>query len=236
MSFSQELRAAHDDLFRAFWDHPFLAGLRDGTLDRRRVVHYVAQDHQYLSAFVRCYGLGLSLSPDREWMRFFVDNVTFLLEDETHPHHALCEAAGVSYDEVQVERLAPSSQAYVNHMMESGRDTLGVLLGALLPCPWTYIWAGTRLITEAPPSDANPFAEWWRFYGSPDCQTLLTGFCSRFDELAEDAGAIERQRMAEAFEASCHHEIRFWEMAWTLEEWSAPDGRSLPGTLEAATG
>lgn len=226
MSSSADLRDRSDDLFTAFWEHPFLEGLRDGTLSHERVLHYVGQDHEYLSAFIRCYGLGLSLSPDRDWMRFFHDNVTFLLEDETHPHHALCAAAGVSYAEAQVDRLAPAAQAYVDHMMESARDTLGVMLAALLPCPWTYIWAGDRMMTQTPPAQDHPFHDWWAFYGSEQCGALLRDFRDRFDTLAADAGSAERRRMAQAFEASCHHEVRFWEMAWTLEDWVAPRSAS----------
>lgn len=224
MSFSAELRERSDGLFEAFWSHPFPAGLRDGGLERERIVHYLGQDREYLSAFVRCYGLGLSQSPDRDWMRFFRDNVTFMLEDETHPHHALCRAAGISYEDAQVDRLAPSAQAYVDHMMEASRDTLGVMLGALLPCPWTYTWAAARFTSDTPPAPDHPFGDWWAFYASDECHDLLADFRERLDGLAEDAGADERRRMARAFEASCHHEVRFWEMAWTLEGWIAPTG------------
>ena len=59
-----------------------------------------------------------------------------------------------------------------------------------------------------------------------DCRHLLADFRERFDALAEDVGAAERRRMASAFEASCHHEVRFWEMAWTLEDWVAPRSAS----------
>lgn len=224
-TFSAELGQRCEHLFQAFWDHPFLAGMRDGTLPRECVLHYVGQDHQYLTAFMRCYGLGIAASPDREWVQWFHDNVAFLLGDETHPHHALCRAAGVSYEQAQVSRLAPSARAYINHMLEAGRDSLGVLLGALLPCPWTYIWAGTHFVTRTPPSQEHPFRDWWLFYGSPESQELLSQFRTRLDTLAADAGAAERRRMAEAFEESCHHEVRFWEMAWTLEEWTPPRGQ-----------
>jgi len=219
MGYSKDLYDRHQDVFDSFWRHPFLEGLKDGTLSSERLLHYVGQDHLYLNAFVNCYGLGLALSPDREWMEFFHENVRFLLEDETHPHHVLCKAASVSYEEAQVDRLAPSAQAYVNHMMEAGRDTLGVLMAALLPCPWTYIWAGARQLSVQPPAPDHPFAGWWEFYGSPESVELLDAFRDRFDSLAEAAGPAERQRMAKAFEASCHHEVRFWEMAWSLERW-----------------
>ncbi|MGD7704714.1 thiaminase II [Microlunatus sp. Y2014] len=216
---SARWREKYDHLFEAFWEHPFLAGLRDGTLAPEKVLHYVGQDHQYLTAFMRCYGLGAAASPDRDWIGFFTDQTNFLLHDETHPHHVMCDAVGVSYAEAQVERLAPSAQAYVNHMMAAAHDSLGVLMAALLPCPWTYIWAGTRLLAEAPPGPDNPFAGWWEFYGSPDCQGLLDEFCRRLDLLAAEAGPAELARMEAAFELSCHHETRFWQMAWSRETW-----------------
>lgn len=222
LSYSAELRARCEPIFDAFWSHPFLEGLKDGSLSSERALHYVGQDHQYLNAYMRCYGLGMAASPDRDWMRWFHDSLAFVLNDEVHPHHALCRAAGVSYEEAQIDVMAPSAQAYINHMMEAGRDTLGVLLAALLPCPWTYIWAGNRFVADQPPADDHPFAEWWRFYASDDVNQHLDETIRRFDELATGAGTAERSRMARAFEQSCHHEVRFWEMAWSLEDWTTP--------------
>lgn|GEM_PF-402675 len=217
--FSARMRIRYDQIFEAFWAHPYLAGLRDGTAPKEAVVHYVGQDHQYLTAFMRCYGLGAAISPDRDWIGFFNDQTSFLLHDETHAHHALCDAVGISYDEAQVDRLAPTAQAYVNHMMASAHDSLGVLLAALMPCPWTYIWAGTRHRAEGGPAAENPFAGWWEFYGSEESQQILVEFARRLDLLAAEAGPAELARMERAFEASCHHEVRFWQMAWTQETW-----------------
>lgn len=222
MSLSKELGSRHADLFAAFWAHPFLRGLHDGTAPADSVRHYVGQDHQYLNAFIRCFGAGLTMSPDREWMGWFNERIRFLLEDEQHPHHVMCEAIGISYDSVRQQPLAPSAQAYVDHMERAARDSLGVLIAAMLPCPWTYSWAGARAMTEDPPADDNPFRGWWEFYASQRCQDGLAEYQARLDALAEPAGPAERSRMARAFELSCHHEIRFWHMAWTLEEWSPP--------------
>jgi thiaminase/transcriptional activator TenA len=223
--FAQQQRQRCDHLFEAFYHHPFLRSLADGTADRETVLHYVGQDNQYLTAYLRCYGLGISLSPDREWVAWFRDNIDFLLHDETHPHHVLCAAFDVGYEEAQVDRLAPSAQAYVDHLLVSAHDSLGVLMAALLPCPWTYIWAARRQMTEEPVAPDNPFHGWWDFYAGTATTSILEDFTSRVDALAEEAGPAERQRMAHAFEVSCHLEVRFWEMAWTQEQWAAaPSG------------
>lgn len=220
--FTGELRTRYDHLFEAFWRHPFLDGLRDGTLSREATLHYVGQDHHYLTAYLRCYGLGASISPDREWIQHFVESSNWLLHDETHPHHVMCDAFEVDYAEVQHDRLAPSAQAYIDHMMEAARDTLGVLSFALLPCPWTYIWAGERHLAGIDLEESkrsNPFHEWWAFYGAPEQLALLDDFIDRCERLAAAAGPAERERMVRAFELSCYHEIRFWQMAFTQETW-----------------
>ncbi|EOR69897.1 transcriptional regulator [Thermobifida fusca TM51] len=222
--FTAELGRRHADLFEAFYQHPFLKGLREGSLSREQVLHYVAQDYQYLTAYTRCYGLGMALSPDRRWMRFFHDNAAVILCAETHAHESLCAYVGVSYEEAQADHLAPTAQAYINHMMEAGRDTLGVLLSALLPCPWTYLWAAARFTSETPLDPSHPFYGWWDFYAGRYESQKLTQTRAMLDELAAAAGPAERERMERAFVASCHYEIRFWEMAWSLEDWTPPNG------------
>lgn len=220
MSFTAQLREQHDGLFTAFYGHPFLRGLHDGSLPRESVVHYVGQDHQYLSAFIRCYGMGVAKSPDRTWMAWFTDQIRFLLEDEQHPHHVMCDAVGITYDSVRQQQLVPSAQAYVDHMESCARDTLGVLLAALLPCAWTYVWAASTAMDEEPPGTDNPFHGWWAFYASEECRGIVADFRERIDRLAEEAGPSERARMARAFELGCHYEIRFSQMAWTRETWT----------------
>lgn len=219
MTFAQQQRERCDHLFEEFYQHPFLRSLADGTASRDSVLHYVGQDEQYLSAYLRCYGLGISLSPDRAWVSWFHDGIDFLLHDETHPHHVLCAAFGVSYEDAQVDRMAPSAQAYIDHMLVSAQDGLGVLMAAMMPCPWTYAWAAQRQQQEAPVAAGSPFHGWWDFYAGRGSAQVLDDFTVRLDALAERAGPAERARMAQAFEASCRHEIRFWQMAWTQERW-----------------
>ncbi|MFV0460496.1 MAG: TenA family protein [Actinomycetales bacterium] len=220
-TYTGDLRHRYDSLFEDFWQHPFLTELRAGTLGYAPTAFYVGQDHQYLTAYLRCYGLGLAMSPDREWMRHFIDAGTFLLDDETHPHHVMCRVHGIDYGLAGHERLAPSAQAYIDHLTACGRDSLGVLMYALLPCPWTYGWAARRYLAETDPAEvaANPFRGWWEFYAGSAAQERLADTLGRCDDLARRAGQDERRRMERAFELSCRYEIRFWEMAWTQESW-----------------
>ncbi|MBD5786501.1 TenA family protein [Cellulosimicrobium terreum] len=231
VGFTADLGRRYAHLFAEFYDHPFLGGLRDGTVAPAAVRHYVGQDHQYLTAYLRCYGLGAALSPDRDWARWFHEKSGLLLDDESHAHQAMCDFLGVGYADAQVSRLAPSAQAYVDHMLAAGQDSLGVLLAALLPCPWTYIWSARRFwlgerfelaggpTTPGPISPDHALAGWWEFYADERTEGTLADLRDRLDALAADAGQAERARMERAFELSCRHEIRFWQMAHSLESW-----------------
>ena len=64
--FTVDLARRYAHLFDEFYDHPFLAGLRDGSVEPAAVRHYVGQDHQYLTAYLRCLVIGFELSPELE--------------------------------------------------------------------------------------------------------------------------------------------------------------------------
>lgn len=227
MSFTAELHDAHADLFEAFWAHPFFQSLLDGTASKDAVVHYVGQDVAYLRAFLRCYGLGQAKAPSTDWTEFFLEGARVMLHEEPDAHRALVEHFGVDYEACQAARLAPSAQAYANHMELAGHDTLGVLMAALLPCQWSYTWAALRALRERPPATDHPFRSWFDFYASEGVQELLSEYRRRIDLLAERAGAAERRRMAQAFADSLYHEVAFWQMASTGETWERLPARVL---------
>lgn len=211
-------------LFEEFYQHPFLAGLRDGSASKAAVKHYVGQDFQYLTAYAKCYALGVLRSPNRSWMQYFHGSMGFVLDDESHAHNFMCDYIGIDYHQAQADRMAPTAKAYIDHMMQAGNDSLGVLLAALLPCPWTYIWSAKRFqnaggMAQHGISTDHPLNGWWEFYAEDNVRDTLTNIRGRLDELAADASPAELKRMEEAFELSLRFEIRFWQMAQSQETW-----------------
>lgn len=222
MSLTAELRKEAEPLFQRIYHHPFVQGIKNGKLSSEQLIHYVQQDHQYLTTFVRIYALALAKSQTREDMAFFHENIHFVLFSETHPHRNLCQVAGVDFDQLDKNvPLAPSARNYMNHMLVSAQShTLADLYAALLPCPWTYIDLATKMVQEINPSKDHPFYEWIHFYTTEEITGLNRALCQRLDELADELTAADRERIKETFLISCDHEYRFWEMAYTLEQFS----------------
>lgn len=219
MSFTQELRQQADGIFQAIFNHPFVRGIADGNLSKEQLIHYIKQDYEYLNAYMRIYGIAISKCTTREEIADFNEQISFILHSEVHPHQNFCAVAGVTYEEMQGYPLAPSAHHYIRHMLTVAHEgSLGEILAVLLPCPWTYLEIGRKLLDEVQPDETHPFYEWIYFYGNR-AEDAAANFRSRVDAWALEATAAERERMVEHFMLSCQLEYMFWDMSYRVEEW-----------------
>lgn len=222
MSFTQELRRQADGIFQAIFQHPFVRGIASGSLQKEQLMHYVKQDFEYLNAYMRIYGIAISKCTDREEIAMFNEQIAFILHSETHPHQNFCAVAGVSYEEMQGFPLAPSAHHYIRHMLTVAHEgSLGEIIAVLLPCPWTYLEIGRKLVEEVKPTPEHPFYDWMQFYGNRS-SGITEKFSLLLDRWAEEATEAERRRMIGHFLQSCQLEYLFWDMAYKLEEWPVP--------------
>jgi len=220
MSFSQQLRKEAEPIFEAIYHHPFIQGIAKGSLKGEQLVHYVKQDFEYLNAYMRVYGLGISKSTDRRDINMFNEKIGFILNSEIHPHHNFCKVAGVTYEELQGYPLTPTALHYTRHMLTvASQGTLGEIFAVLLPCPWTYMDTAERLIREIQPGEDHPFYEWIMFYGNQQIKPRIRQLCDRMDDWALTAPEHEKNRMREHYMISCQLEYMFFDMAYTLEHW-----------------
>ncbi|MGN8647697.1 thiaminase II [Gracilibacillus sp. HCP3S3_G5_1] len=220
MRFSQELRVAAEDVYQGIFNHPFVVGIGKGNLPKEAIIHYVKADFEYLNAFMNIYGIAIAKSSKREDMTYFYEKIGFVLNSEIHPHHNLCRVAGVDYDQLQGYPLPPTADHYVAHMKSTAQQgTIGELIAALLPCPWTYLEIGHYLKDKYQPTEEHPFYEWITFYAKEDTASVTTELCERLDKWAEQVGEEEKQKAKLAFMKSCQLEYLFWEMAYKVEAW-----------------
>ncbi|MGM1050591.1 MAG: thiaminase II [Bacillota bacterium] len=219
MSFTQELRQKADGIFQAIYEHPFVRGIADGNLSKEQLIHYIKQDYEYLNAYMRIYGIAISKCRTRDEIADFNEQISFILHSEVHPYQNFCAVAGVTYEEMQGYPLAPSAHHYIHHMLTVAHEgSLGEIMAVLLPCPWTYLEIGRKLLDEVQPDESHPFYEWIYFYGNR-AEDAAANFRSRVDAWAQEATPAERERMAEHFMLSCKLEYMFWDMAYRQEEW-----------------
>jgi thiaminase/transcriptional activator TenA len=86
MSFFERLKAASPAEWRAYTEHPFTAGMADGTLPEAAFRHYLVQDYLFLIEFARAYALAVYKSPQLADMREAASGLSAILDVEMNLH------------------------------------------------------------------------------------------------------------------------------------------------------
>lgn len=219
MNFTDELRKKADDIFNAIFNCPFVQGIAEGKLKKEQLIHYLKQDHEYLTAYMRIYGIAISKCDDRADIKMFNDQISFILNTEINPHLNFCAVAGVNYEDMSGHSLSPSANHYVSYMLSVAHvGSLGEIMAVLLPCPLTYLEIAMKITQEVKPDKHHPFYDWINFYATNTTTTQI--FINKLNERAKNANEDDRRKMTKHYLLSCELELMFWNMAYEEEDWA----------------
>lgn len=221
MSFDLALRDSASDAWHAQLDHPFVAGLGDGSLPRDRFQHYVAQDYRYLVDYGRLLALATARAPDLPTMRRFAELTHSILATEMDLHRDFAASWGLSTADLEATIPTRTTRAYTDFLLRTAAlGDFPELVAALLPCMWSYAEIGARLAAAraSGASDPGPYAPWVETYADPEFHALSDWCRALTSQLADGAGEATRQRMHAAFTAAVEHEVEFWEASWVVGE------------------
>jgi thiaminase/transcriptional activator TenA len=184
--------------------HPFVRGLGDGSLDEEAFRFYIRQDYLFLIDYGRLLSLGAARAPRLSWMRTFAGLSSSVLETEMSLHREFAARWGVS--DLEAEVAAPATSAYCNFLLRTASlGDFAELAAAVLPCMWSYAEIGAALSSSA---TSDRYREWIDMYASAEFAELASWARSVVDEVSGDG-------MEAAFEASCAHEVAFWDAAYS---------------------
>ena len=167
MSISRELWQANKDLAQACLEHPFVQGIADGTLHRKKFAYYVGQDAFFLEAFARAYSIVAAKAPDWEGFNVFHTLAGSVLE-ELRLHEAYAVAWGVNLRSVEPE---PATRHYTDFLLATawGGD-VGLTTAAMSPCMCLYVFLGQQLAQGGVPD--HPYTDWIRTYSSSEFRQM----------------------------------------------------------------
>jgi thiaminase/transcriptional activator TenA len=222
-AFSARLFSDAQPILDAIEHESFVQGLAHGYLPKESLVFYVKQDFNYLNAFMKVYACAIQQCKSREDIAFFHSQIGFILNSEIHPHHTLCEAAGVEYRTLWYAPQAPTTYLYNEHMYNAARTgDLIDIAAAMTACPWVYTEIAKRLVTQGLNGPDNPFAPWIDFYAAPTLtsEDSVTSSLERIlDRESEHYGPARLVEIEQRFLRSCEFEWRFFEQAYQQDDW-----------------
>ncbi len=195
--------------------HPFVDGLRDGTLPDVAFRHYLGQDYLFLIHFARAYALAAYKADTLADIRDAAAGMRAIVDTEMALHVEYCAGWGLTEAEMQALPESSATMAYTRYVLEKGHqgDLLDLYV-ALAPCVIGYGEIGARLAGDpATDRDGNPYASWIDMYAGDDYQPAARAHAETLDRLWQRrAGKGRLDELARVFEEATRLEADFWQM------------------------
>ncbi len=222
MSFSEDIERTALPVRQAILAHPFITGVGGGTLPVDRFKYFIMQDYVYLIDYSRVLALASARAPDLESMSWFARLLDEILNTEMELHRSYCGEFGITREELEATRPAPTTLGYTSYLLTVAyQGSFSELVASLLPCQWGYWEMGDHLARQGRPEGAPLYSRWIDMYASEEYAQLAQTTRDLADRLGQEAGPGELAAMGKAYLTSLRFEHRFWEMAYTLEDWGA---------------
>ena len=207
MTLSSELWQANLDLAQECLEHPFVQGIADGTLERKKFAYYVGQDAFFLEAFARAYSASAAKSPDWEGFGIFHNLAAGVLE-ELRLHEDFAATWEVDLRAVQAQ---PATRRYTDFLLATAWSSdVGLTTVAMLPCMRLYTFLGQQLASSGVPN--YEYGNWIDTYSAPEFEKLA----QQLETLAERySSATPRVHSIYRYAMLCERD--FFEAAWMVE-------------------
>lgn len=213
------MRASAHQAWHDYTHHAFVEALKDGTLPNEAFLHYLRQDYVFLIHFSRAWALAAVNAETHDEMLTAVGAVNALVSEEMQLHVSVCEAAGISKEELFATKERPENLAYTRYVLERGYSgNLLDLLAALVPCIIGYAEIGKRLQREA---TSDQYADWINTYAGEDYQTSALAIGEMLDSAiirrlgCNYQSVPQWDRLCQTFETATELEVAFWQMGLT---------------------
>jgi thiaminase/transcriptional activator TenA len=190
-----DLIARHPEAWRGAVTHPFLDGIRDGTLARRAFDTWLAQDYLFVRDLLSFQARLLAAAP-RPAQRVLASGLV-ALDAELDWFEASAGTRGTNLN----PRRHPTTDSY--------RDAMTRWLQIGIEPALTALWTLERVYLEAW-QNAAPGAPEYRSFVEHWTVPQFSDYVRDLETLAVDTPQCES-----AFLEACNLEKDFWNMAWT---------------------
>jgi len=213
-----QLWSSIDATYGAILEHPFIAGLTDGSLDQAAFRFYVIQDAHYLREFARALSVAAARAPEERDIAMFNEHVAGAIAVERQLHESFFSDFGLSETDVAATPMAPTNLAYTSYLLAVAYGgSFPEALGALLPCYWIYWEVGKQLLERGSPDTL--YQRWIATYGGEEYAAIVKAVIALTDRVGENLSTSERDSMLGNFQTTARYEWMFWDMGHRQQQW-----------------
>lgn len=196
--------------------HPFIQGLKDGTLERAKFKNYLIQDSLYLKEYGKVYAYVFLLANSIKDLQFLHTCMSVVVSDETNMHTKYLKDYDLDVYKVDDMEVKPENRNYLDYMLsfkEEG-DIKEIFMSAL-PCTLTYEYIGKTLKSQSKENISNNYyGPWIEAYGGSEFEEFSVNSCEFLDRICVNIDEEEEEKLIKIFLKACDHEMKFWDMSY----------------------
>lgn len=215
MKTSMKLYESVKDIWDSYYEHPFVKGIGDGSLEIDKFKFYMIQDYIYLLDYAKVYALGVVKSSKESTMQGFSRMVDNILNGEMNIHRYYMKRIGIGKEEIKNAKASIENISYTSYMLSvSQMGDLMDLTTSLLACMWSYYLIGEKLSKIDGALDNEFYGQWIKGYISSDYERDTKWLVDLLDNLTENISEEKFNRLKEIFINTSKYEYIFWDMAY----------------------
>ena len=179
MLLTQKLWEKNHDLALLSLNTKFVQGIKKGDLPKTIFQKYLAQDYFFLESFARAYGLAVSKSRNKKYIKTLSELLSGVSEELM-----LHETYSKEWDiDLNTNSIEPATKKYTDFLEEVSLNlSLIEIMSAMTPCMRLYSWLGKNLLNMI--SD-NPYKEWILTYSDESFDNFARSLENLIDEYNE---------------------------------------------------
>ena len=206
-------------IWETYFEHPFVKGIGDGTLDPAKFRYYMIQDHKYLMQYAKVFALGVVKATDEADMRMYSNLITATLDTENAVHQAYLGELGVTRQMIDETPMALNNKSYTDYMIaQASKGGLPEIAVAVLACSWSYKVIGDFLETVPGAFDHPFYARWVSMYTGEGYRAANDSMIDLVNRYCADLPEEHMKRLDQILVDCSYYEYQFWDMAWTQGE------------------
>ena len=214
--FSEQIQKQTAGYAERFLSHKFLQEICQAKLPIKKFAFYIQQDNIFLNDMD--YARRILASRQSEHANKLSKLIASIYRRELRFRRDLITKQLELKKEVE---SAPTTLAYSSYLIRLAyQGTFEEALAALIPCPRLYTMIGERY-AKCPANKHPLYGKWLAIYSSKEMKEWTRQMLDMLDKVAEKNPL--KGAMVKSYITACRYEIKFFDMAYNMEGWEAPN-------------
>ncbi|MBR5312442.1 MAG: thiaminase II [Clostridia bacterium] len=215
MNTTEKLLAAAAEIWKCYHGHPFVQGIKNGTLDKEKFRFYIIQDYLYLEDYAKTFAVGVAKAKSLRTANLFAKYIP-VMNGELDVHSGYLARLGVTQEEIDSTPRSIGNLSYTSYMLRVAyEEGEAEILAAILVCAYSYEVIAKNIVKDRPDSVRDEFyGDWIKGYTNDDYSRENVILMEELNRLTENYTEKQLQHLAGIFTACSRYELMFWDMAW----------------------